>query len=122
MYLPVLGAQVTHQHVHVVRVPLPVLTAEVLQQTDGFVQTVENTHHSERKHTDTLRTSLKNQSQLRFYDVCVCVLLLLIIKMLYYINFNISINFNIKIHAVLHENIQIHKNIQNTCLFSLVLI
>lgn len=44
-YLAVLGGQLTHQHVEVLRVPLPVLTAEVLQQADGFVQTVEDAHH-----------------------------------------------------------------------------
>lgn len=44
-HLAVLGGQLTHQHAEVLRVPLPVLTAEVLQQADGFVQTVEDAHH-----------------------------------------------------------------------------
>lgn len=46
VYLAVLGAQLVHQHVHVVRIPLPVLTAEVLQQSDGFMQPVKDPHHS----------------------------------------------------------------------------
>lgn len=41
----VLRGELAHQHVHVLRVPLPVLTAEVLQQADGLVQTVEDAHH-----------------------------------------------------------------------------
>lgn len=43
--LPVLGGELAHQHAQVLRVPLPVLTAEVLQQADGLMQTVEDTHH-----------------------------------------------------------------------------
>lgn len=49
-YLSVLCAQLVHQHVHVVRIPLPVLTAEVLQQTDCFMEPIEDPHHS--AHTD----------------------------------------------------------------------
>lgn len=47
--LPVLWGQLAHQHAQVLRVPLPVLAAEVLQQTDGLVETVEDAHHPERE-------------------------------------------------------------------------
>lgn len=48
-HLPVLRAELAHQHAHVLRVPLPVLAAEVLQQADGLVQTVEDAHHPKTK-------------------------------------------------------------------------
>ncbi len=66
-YLPVVGAQLTHQHVHVFWVPLPVLTAEILQQTDGFVQTVENTHHSEWTQITQTHSALLWQLYYFFY-------------------------------------------------------
>lgn len=44
-HLPVIRSHLVHQHVHVLRAPLPVLTAEVLQQVDGLVQTIKDAHH-----------------------------------------------------------------------------
>ena len=44
-HLAVLHRELVQQHAHVVRLPLPVLVAEVLQQADGLVEPVEDTHH-----------------------------------------------------------------------------
>lgn len=47
--LLVLWGHLAHQHVQVLRVPLPVLTAEILQQADGLMQAVEDAHHPKNK-------------------------------------------------------------------------
>ena len=44
-HLAVLHRELVQQHAHVVRLPLPVLVAEVLQQADGLVEPVEDAHH-----------------------------------------------------------------------------
>lgn len=57
-YLPVLGCELAHQHAHVVRVPHPVLAAEILQQTDGLVQTVEDAHHPETNGRESVKVTV----------------------------------------------------------------
>lgn len=60
VYLPVVRVELAHQHAQVLRVPHPVLTAEVLQQADGLVETVEDAHHPGVRQDD------RNDSDLLF--------------------------------------------------------
>lgn len=55
VYLAVLSAQLVHQHVHVFGIPLPVLTAEVLQKSDGFMQPIKDAHHPTHRHNSRLK-------------------------------------------------------------------
>lgn len=68
-YLLILWAHVGNQHGHVVCVPHPRVTGEVLQDHHGFVQPSDGLHHSEIKQGDGRGKHEKVTAEISFLEI-----------------------------------------------------